>query len=68
MKNSSETLGQNLRRFRLDRGLSQLDLAKMLKVDKSYISNIENAKSNPTLSTIERLANLLKVSISELLS
>ena len=32
-----------------------------------YISNIENGRMNPTLSTLEKIANALGISSSELL-
>jgi transcriptional regulator with XRE-family HTH domain len=60
-------LGQNLRKFRLKKNLSQDNLAKILDVDRAYISNIENGRMNPTLSTLEKISNALGISSSELL-
>jgi transcriptional regulator with XRE-family HTH domain len=60
-------LGQNLRKFRLKKNLSQDNLAKILDVDRAYISNIENGRMNPTLSTLEKIAKALEISSSELL-
>jgi transcriptional regulator with XRE-family HTH domain len=34
---------------------------------RSYVSNIENGKTNPTLETISKLAKVLGVSTTELL-
>ena len=67
MKKVAQKLGENLKRLRIERGMSQIVVANILKVDKSYISNIENAKNNPTLATIERLSGALAVSVNELL-
>ena len=64
---SSKKLGENLRRLRLKNDMSQEDLAKALDVDGAYISNIENGRMNPTLSTLEKIAGALGVSSSELL-
>ena len=47
--------------------MSQGDIARALDVDRDYISNIENGKKNPTLATIQKLADALKVSDDELL-
>lgn len=47
--------------------MSQGDIARALEVDRGYISNIENGKKNPTLATIQKLADALKVSADELL-
>ena len=60
-------LGQNLRKWRLKKDMSQVDLATALSVDRAYISNIENGRMNPTLSTLEKIANALGISSSELL-
>ena len=47
--------------------MSQGDIARALEVDRGYISNIENGKKNPTLATIQKLADALKISADELL-
>lgn len=67
MKNDSKKLGQNLKKIRIQKNITQIELSKILNVDRSFISNIENAKSNPTLSTITNLAKALKISTDELL-
>ena len=64
---SGKKLGESLRKLRLKRNFSQGDLAKKLEVDRAYISNIENGRMNPTLSTLEKIANALGISSSELL-
>jgi transcriptional regulator with XRE-family HTH domain len=63
---SGKKLGKNLKMLRLKRKLSQGELSKSLNVDRAYISNIENGRMNPTLSTLEKIAQALKVSIKEL--
>ena len=64
---SGKKLGENLRKLRLKKNLSQGDLAKALDVDRAYISNIENGRMNPTLSTLEKISGALGISSSELL-
>ena len=56
-----------MKRTRAKKNMSQGDIARVLEVDRGYISNIENGKKNPTLATIQRLANALGVSADELL-
>ena len=63
---SGKKLGKNLKMLRLKIKLSQGELSKSLNVDRAYISNIENGRMNPTLSTLEKIAQALKVSIKEL--
>ena len=64
---SGKKLGENLRKWRLKKNMSQGDLATALSVDRAYISNIENGRMNPTLSTLEKIAGALGISSSELL-
>jgi len=67
VSNSAKKLGQNIRRIRLAKGMTQGDLCRKLEVDRAYMSNVETGKKNPTLSTIERIAKALSVSVDELL-
>lgn len=63
----SSKLGQNLKRIRTKKKMSQGDIVRALDVHRAYISGIENGKRNPTLATIQKLANALGVSADELL-
>ena len=47
--------------------MSQGDVARALDVHRAYVSGIENGKRNPTLATIQKVANALGVSADELL-
>ncbi len=67
MKEEAKKLGENLKVFRIKKNITQTELAKTLGVDKSFISNIESGKTNPTLATITSLAQALGVSTNELL-
>lgn len=66
MDKISKQLGQNMKRIRAKKKMSQGDIARALEVDRGYISNIENGKKNPTIATIQKLANALGVSADEL--
>jgi len=67
MKDDAKRLGENLKKIRIEKNITQTELAKKLGSDKSFVSTIENGKTNPTLSTISSLAQALGVSIDELL-
>ncbi|MDD4157162.1 MAG: helix-turn-helix transcriptional regulator [Candidatus Cloacimonetes bacterium] len=67
MKDDAKKLGENLKKLRIKKDISQIELARILGVDRSFVSNIENGKNNPTLSTITSLAKALGVSANELL-
>lgn len=66
MKEDAKKLGKNLKKIRTQKNIAQTEIAKILGVDRSFVSNIENGKNNPTLSTIANLAKALKVSVDEL--
>jgi transcriptional regulator with XRE-family HTH domain len=67
MKNEALKLGRNLKRIRTAKDITQGDIVRKLKVGRGFISNIENGKANPTLSTIARLAEAIGVPVYELL-
>ena len=61
-------LAASIRAMRLRNGLSQRQLAGRMCVPRTYVSKIENEKATPTLSSLERLARALEVTVPELLS
>jgi transcriptional regulator with XRE-family HTH domain len=62
----AKKLGDNLKKIRTRKNVTQVEIANTLGVDRSFVSNIENGKNNPTLSTIANLAKALKVPVDEL--
>ncbi len=58
-------MGRNLRRLRLERGLSQERLAYDADIAPSFISQIENGKRSPTVTLLSDLAKTLRVPIVE---
>ncbi len=67
MKDEAKKLGQNLKRIRTKKGISQGDIVKILGMPKSFVSSIENGKTNPTLATITKIAKAIGVSVGELM-
>jgi len=67
MHDDAKKLGANLKKIRLSKGVKQVEIARILGVDRSFVSNVENGKTNPTLSTITNLAKALGVSSDQLL-
>lgn len=59
-------LAQNLRDARLKAGVSQEALALAADVDRTYVSQIERAVSNPSVSVIVKLSIALEIDIQEL--
>lgn len=62
-----ERLGDKVRFHREKRGWSQERLAEVAGLHRTYISSLEHGRRNATLSVIERLANALEVSATDLL-
>jgi len=67
MKSDSVKLGKNLKSIRTKKNISQGQIARILKVGRSFITNIENGKTNPTLDTIAKIAKAIGVSVGELM-
>jgi transcriptional regulator with XRE-family HTH domain len=63
----SNQLGRAVQRLRKNFGLSLAELSAQSGVAKSIISQIEHNETNPTLTTIWRLAHALDVSIESML-
>ena len=53
--------GQNLKKVRESKGLSQIDLASLCYMEKSSISRLENGRTNATLTTIIALSSALEI-------
>jgi len=62
-----EVFARRMREVRLDKGLSQEALAHDAGLDRTYISGCERRLRNPSLISIEKIANALDVPASELL-
>lgn len=61
-----DDLGSQLKAIRLKTGMSLRELARQIDVSPSFVSQIENGKSQPSVSTLYALAKLLNVSVDEL--
>lgn len=63
MANRLENIGLNIRKYRKQMKLSQVDLAVEVGIDRSYLSEIENGRVNPTINILYAIADSLNVSI-----
>ncbi|OWY74330.1 helix-turn-helix transcriptional regulator [Pantoea sp. AMG 501] len=57
-------VGQAIKLCRTQRGISQTDLAQQAECSVSYLSMLENNKRDPTLSTLEGIADALGIPVS----
>lgn len=67
MDDVKRRLANNLRRLRLAKGLSQEALAHEVGSQRTYISELERAKRNPTIDVVDRLARFFEVKPGDLL-
>ncbi|MGB3368696.1 MAG: XRE family transcriptional regulator [Acidaminobacteraceae bacterium] len=67
MDNLNKTLAKNLKSIRTEKNLSLDRLSKLTDVSKSMLGQIERGETNPTISTVWKIANGLKVSFSSLI-
>lgn len=61
-------LSTNIKRARKANRISQQALADMCGLHRTYISDLENAKCNPTLSVMMVVADSLNVTLKDLLT
>ena len=66
MTDSIAHLGSRLKEIRLKTGLSLREIARQLDVSPSFVSQIENGKSQPSVSTLYAMAKLLSVPVDVL--
>ena len=63
----SKIIGYNLKQLRLERNLSLGQLAEVSEISKAMLSDIEKGNGNPTINTIWKIANGLKVPYTKLM-
>jgi transcriptional regulator with XRE-family HTH domain len=59
-------IGDNIKRIRTAKSLSQKEVTINAKLDTAQYSRIENGKTDPSVATLERIANAMGVSLSDL--
>ena len=55
------TVGENIRRIRQERGLTQRQLGELVGASEAYIRAYESGRRNPKLSSLEKIADALSV-------
>lgn len=61
-----ERLGNRIRELRLKTGLSQEKFALKIGMDRTYFASVETGKRNIAIVNLEKIANGLELSLSEL--
>jgi transcriptional regulator with XRE-family HTH domain len=60
-------IATNVRRLRMERGLSQEGMAELADFHRTYVSQLERSVTNISIDGLERLAMALGVDVTELL-
>ena len=66
MSEIAKTIGQRIRNYRLNSGLSQEKLAELSGCHPTYIGQLERGEKNATIESIERISAALNVPLSRL--
>ena len=59
--------GNRIRKLRMKRGLSQVEMAHRFGIDRGHISDLERGKKSVCLPMLEVLSKGFEVSVSELM-
>ena len=60
-------LGEKIKSLRKSKGVSQEQLAAMLKINRNFLSRIETGKSEPTSSILKQIAEIFNIDLNSLL-
>jgi transcriptional regulator with XRE-family HTH domain len=66
MSDIKKRFGKRLRKLRRDRDLTQDQLADLVGVSLNFIGQLERGESAPSFETMQKMAEVLEVDISEL--
>lgn len=67
MEKISAKLGQNIKRIRENKKMTQGDVCRNTGMDRAYVSRLEAGIKNPTIVNLEKIAKALGVSPDKLL-
>lgn len=68
MSPTPKQMGARIRRLRKARGMSQQDVADKARLTRVFITRLEAGQQDPSLSTINAIAQALNVSAAELMT
>lgn len=58
-------IGETIRNFRLEKGMSQGDIEKRTGLLRCYLSRVENGHTIPSLDTLAKIANAMDVPLAQ---
>lgn len=66
MSDIAKIIGQRIRNYRTQKGLSQEKPAELAGCHPTYIGQLERGEKNATLESVEKIASAMDISLSEL--
>ena len=61
-----KNIGKRMQKYRKEKGLSQVEMAEKIGVSPTYIGFIEQGVRNPSIATLDKIARVLGVKLSEI--
>ena len=58
-------IGQRIKQLRNKAGISQMELANLSELDRTYITSVENGKRNISIVNIEKITSALNITLKE---
>src|SRR3989440_13007111 len=68
LNNFSMNIGETIRSFRLQKGMSQGDIEKRTGLLRCYLSRVENGHTIPSLDTLAKIAGAMELPLSQFFS
>ncbi|MBQ9736760.1 MAG: helix-turn-helix domain-containing protein [Clostridia bacterium] len=66
MDKIAKALGQRIRNYRTQQGLSQEKLAELAGCHPTYVGQLERGEKNATIESIQKIASALHISLAKL--
>lgn len=62
--NTKKKVGQAIKKQRLQKKKTQIEVAKSIGISRSYLSDIENGRYMPSVDTLIKLASYLDIDLN----
>lgn len=66
MTDTTKRIGKRLKRIRLEKGLTQVELAQKANMNANYYAKIERGEIKPAPEIYEKIAKALKVTAADI--
>lgn len=66
MADTRKLIGGRIKELRKLRKISQEELSELISIDPKHLSALETGRSFPSLGTLEKLVNVLKIDLADI--